>query len=403
LQALETTVTQQENQIESLSRRVREMETRSERENERVDALERALSELGPAGEETVERIRAEFGTREDGERGVRGMPPLLKVETRGSEGSSVIPMEEDIGSKGTARTEDGSFGEPDHGRSGLRVEIPPPSPISIQSLLSPAAAGSTWKESSVQVGNERRPALAIEAKHFPGGTPSSSIPFTPSFFPPASSSFAFPVDMTDLYPDGRTEDDDHKLVTIDHLDLHSLAALKMEDVDSLSPASALRVARFLIQHTQPVEAYTPRAACTITSSRDVLQDSLNATKALKGLENQDLLAHEVEPGSIPFISSPVWRQTYTPPQVYLLYRVLMSYCHPEGSKEYFDGKRMSEMTGERKELYHRWAAYQGRDKRVELVPAMLLRMRIIMRNELADNLDLDLTAFFSDSLHEAM
>jgi len=366
-----------------------------------VDALESALRELGPRGEETIERIRAKFGAREDGERGGRGLS-RLRVETRGSSGSSVNPMEEDIGSKEKARMGDGSFGGPDQGRSGLRVEIPPPSPISIQSLLSPAAAGSSWKESSFQVGNERRPALAIEAKRFPG-TPSNSIPFTPSFFPPASSSFAFPVDMNDLYPDGRTEDDDHKPVPIDNLDLHSLAALKMEHVDSLSPASALRVARFLIQHTQPVEAYTPRAACTIKSSRDVLQESMNAMKALKGLENEDLLAHEAEPSSIPLISPPVWRQTYTPAQVYLLYRVLMSYCHPEGSKEYFDGKRMSEMTGERKELYNRWAAYQGRDKRVEVVPAMLLRMRIIMRNGLADNHDLDLTAFFSDSLHEAM
>lgn len=37
------------------------------------------------------------------------------------------------------------------------------------------------------------------------------------------------------------------------------------------------------------------------------------------------------------------------------------------------------------------------------MVPAMILRMRIILSDELQDKGDLDLTAYLSDTLHEAM
>jgi hypothetical protein len=39
----------------------------------------------------------------------------------------------------------------------------------------------------------------------------------------------------------------------------------------------------------------------------------------------------------------------------------------------------------------------------LDMVPAMILRMRIILCDELQDRGDFDLTAYMSDTLHEAV
>lgn len=89
---------------------------------------------------------------------------------------------------------------------------------------------------------------------------------------------------------------------------------------------------------------------------------------SLRARNHSDASTLVDDSGSEPAFVRPAWRETFTRSELYILYRALMFACSPAGSKEFLDGKRISELSPSQKQVYERWAAYEGRDKRVSTV-----------------------------------
>lgn len=231
-----------------------------------------------------------------------------------------------------------------------------------------------------------------------------SGFGMQPSFFPAASTSSLEDMDsqLNSLTPPvEQVEQRDGGVYT---LEPRSLMNLTLQQVEEMTDSTALQMARSLILQTQPPDAYTPTQDRHLTSSADELSSSVVAARRFREYAKKTGLATPppTSLGEISLPDRPDWRKSYTPAQVYLLFRALME-SHPAGSKAYYDGKTAAELTGDRKLIYERWQAYEGKDMRVHLVPAMILRLRVIMCDELADKGDLDLASFMEDILHEAM
>ncbi|KAJ9118157.1 hypothetical protein QFC22_004061 [Naganishia vaughanmartiniae] len=187
-----------------------------------------------------------------------------------------------------------------------------------------------------------------------------------------------------------------HPTAAADSVDA-ATANMPESEILSMPETNLLHLARSLIQEKLPSSMYTPQQGQWNTTMEHE-QSKFN----LRQRNPSDATTLVGEDQDASFIR-PNWRQTFTPSQLYILYRALMFACHPSGSKEFFDGKRLSELSAGQKAVYERWAAYEGRDKRLDMVPAMILRMRIILCDELQDRGDFDLTAYMCDTLHEAV
>lgn len=143
---------------------------------------------------------------------------------------------------------------------------------------------------------------------------------------------------------------------------VHAVTANMPEsEILSMADSRLLHLARSLIQEKLPSSMYTPQQGQWNTTMEDE-QSKFNLRKRTPS-DATTLVGEDLEASSI----RPNWRQVFTPSQLYILYRALMFASHPSGSKEFFDGKRLSELSAGQKAVYERWAAYEGRDKRVSL------------------------------------
>lgn len=138
-------------------------------------------------------------------------------------------------------------------------------------------------------------------------------------------------------------------------------ANMPESEILNMTDSNLLHLARSLIQEKLPASMYTPQQGQWNTTMED--EQSKFILRKRTPSDATTLVEEEQEVPSI----RPSWRQTFTPSQLYILYRALMFACHPSGSKEFFDGKRLSELSAGQKAVYERWAAYEGRDKRVSL------------------------------------
>ncbi|GHJ89754.1 hypothetical protein NliqN6_6156 [Naganishia liquefaciens] len=176
----------------------------------------------------------------------------------------------------------------------------------------------------------------------------------------------------------------------------YSVADMSEADILNLTESSLLHIARSLIREKLPISMYTPRVGVWNTS----MEEERRAL-SLRSRNPSDTTL--VEGDNLSTRVRPPWRNVFTPSEIYILYRALMFACHPTGSKAFFDEKRISELSPSQKTVYERWATYEGRDKRVDMIPAMIFRMVIILNNELRGQPELDVTALLNDSLHEAV
>jgi hypothetical protein len=144
---------------------------------------------------------------------------------------------------------------------------------------------------------------------------------------------------------------------------LQSVENMSEREILSLDNASLLQLARSLIRDKLPPSMYTPQQGGWNTTM-DQEQKSLS----LRARNPSDASTLVDDSGSEPAFVRPAWRDTFTRSELYILYRALMFASNPAGSKEFFDGKRISELSLSQKEVYERWAAYGGRDKRVGTV-----------------------------------
>lgn len=180
-------------------------------------------------------------------------------------------------------------------------------------------------------------------------------------------------------------------------LTMESLANLKMEQVSGFTDSQTLQIARFLIKSTQKPEAYLPDLAPRNTT----FAEELAIAEEQKELRSQNKRCMDQNEDVSDDDLIPLWRHTFTPAQNYLLLRAFMDCSHPVGSKAFFDGKRRSQIDPEQGAAHDRWQAWEGRDKRIDSLPAMCMKLRIIQCNELSDAEELTLNAFISDTLQQ--
>lgn len=128
----------------------------------------------------------------------------------------------------------------------------------------------------------------------------------------------------------------------------------------ALDNTSLLQIAQSLIREKLPPSAYTPQQGAWNTT-----MEQERKIHALRTRNHSDASTLVDEDCSESPFRRPTWRDTFTPAEVHILYRALMFACSPSGSKDFFDGKRISELSPSQREVYERWAAYAGRDKRV--------------------------------------
>jgi len=91
------------------------------------------------------------------------------------------------------------------------------------------------------------------------------------------------------------------------------------------------------------------------------------------------------------------WRTRYTPAHRVVLMRALIFQASKPGAKEYFDNKRFSEIPPESQEIIQKWKQSANRDLRLELLPAGLILVNILVRG--GPGFDSD--AFIADLLEE--
>jgi hypothetical protein len=140
-------------------------------------------------------------------------------------------------------------------------------------------------------------------------------------------------------------------------------ANMSESEILGLTDSSLLHIARSLIREKLPPSLYTPQPGAWNTSME---QEQKNSSLRHRNHSDASTLVDDGNNEST--ISRPAWRDTFTPSELYILYRALMFACHPSGSKAFFDGKRISELSPSQKAVYEKWAAYEGRDKRVSFV-----------------------------------
>lgn len=141
----------------------------------------------------------------------------------------------------------------------------------------------------------------------------------------------------------------------------HSVANMSEVDILNLTESSLLHIARSLIREKLPPSLYTPRVGVWNTSME---QEHRALSQRTRNPSEATLVDGDGQSTSTP----PPWRNVFTPSETYILYRALMFACQPTGSKAFFDEKRIAELSTNQKTVYERWAAHEGRDKRVSLI-----------------------------------
>lgn len=101
--------------------------------------------------------------------------------------------------------------------------------------------------------------------------------------------------------------------------------------------------------------------------------------------------------------SAPPWRDDFTSAQILLLGRFLGmgSEQFPEIKARYVE-QRLSTLSEHEKEVYKNWTRRKDRDRRIELLPDPVLRIRFIMLQE-SRSKGSSIIAFLCDLLHEAL
>lgn len=186
--------------------------------------------------------------------------------------------------------------------------------------------------------------------------------------------------------------------------DLELLHKLQLSDVEHLTDKTALRLARLLITAVVPPDAYAMDVLANTPAAQE-LDRSITASEGLLD-HMRDTWSCQPPAGPIDIADlKPTWRQNFPPVEVYILVRALMHACEPAGSKAFYDGKHKAEIVPfpAQTRLLEAWEAYEARDKRVELLPGVVLRLRVIMNDDLRGKGDLDLNALLTDMLHQGM
>ena len=112
---------------------------------------------------------------------------------------------------------------------------------------------------------------------------------------------------------------------------------------------------------------------------------------------DMDALGQETVDSALP------WRDDFTSAQVLLLGRFfgMGSEQFPEIKERYIE-QRLATLSEHEKEVYKNWTRRKDRDRRIELLPDPVLRIRFIMLQE-SRSKGSSIIAFMSDLLHEAL
>lgn len=186
--------------------------------------------------------------------------------------------------------------------------------------------------------------------------------------------------------------------------ELELLARLQLADVEHLTDKTTLRLARQVIAARVSPDVYAPDVLAN-TSAAAELDRSILASEGLRE-HLSETWSMKTPDGPIDIADlRPTWRADFSPVEIYILSRALMYACEPAGSKAFYDGKHKAEIAAfpSQTQLIEAWEAYEARDKRVELLPGVILRLRVIMNDDLHGKGDLDLNALLTDMLHQGM
>lgn len=112
---------------------------------------------------------------------------------------------------------------------------------------------------------------------------------------------------------------------------------------------------------------------------------------------DMDALGQETVDSALP------WRDDFTSAQVLLLGRFfgMGSEQFPEIKERYIE-QRLATLSEHEKEVYKNWTRRKDRDRRIELLPDPVLRIRFIMLQE-SRSKGSSIIAFMADLLHEAL